>query len=322
MDKIDNQQSVNDIYGIAESVIKEDVKYITGDYLINNIELAFKVWEEQPWGKDVPFDIFCEEILPYRIAHEPLENWREKVLAGFAELNRSFKTQEGITAEAACSLVNARMPLFTLISNIPEMNYSMLVAATKGSCEEITILTVFTMRALGIPAAQDYMPKWPYSNVGHEWTSVYSSKGKHLSLETEYNPEAGINNHEKYPKVSKIYRRTYAKQKNIEAVGVNIPPALCDHRYIADATDEYLAPVACSSRGKGIDIPVERSPAKNTGYVYLAARGKDDWNITGWGKIIADTVRFGTVGRNVLHLPVHYENGMQIPAGYPFIVYD
>ena len=68
----------------GELKVEEDVKFITSEYLINNIELAFKVWMEQPWGKNISFDVFCEEILPYRVGKEPLENWREKVLIAFA----------------------------------------------------------------------------------------------------------------------------------------------------------------------------------------------------------------------------------------------
>ena len=69
----------------GELKVEEDVKFITSEYLINNIELAFKVWMEQPWGKNISFDVFCEEILPYRVGKEPLENWREKVLIAFPE---------------------------------------------------------------------------------------------------------------------------------------------------------------------------------------------------------------------------------------------
>jgi hypothetical protein len=318
-DGIESRRAADEAYGSIEPVIKDDVKYITGDYLIRNIELAFKVWEEQPWGKDVPFDVFCEEILPYRVADEPLENWREKVLAGFAVLNRSFKTQDGITAEEACSQVNSQLPRFKLRYNMPEMNYSMLMTSTSGMCDEITALAVFAMRALGIPVSQDYIPKWPYGSVGHTWNSVYSSNGKHFSfMGTEFNPEWN-NNYTTYSQISKVYRRTFAKQKNIEAGETDIPSPL-QNQYMADVTDEYLVPVSDSFHGRGIEIPLGRLPAKNTGYAWLAAAGDNAWNIVGWGKTVSGTVHFGAVGRNILYLPVYYENGMQIPANYPFTV--
>ena len=56
---------------------RPDVEVIKAQYLINNIEWAFKVWREAPWGKQISFDHFCNEILPYRVGSEPLEEWRE-----------------------------------------------------------------------------------------------------------------------------------------------------------------------------------------------------------------------------------------------------
>jgi hypothetical protein len=38
-----DKQLVLDTYGLGKPVKREDVKHITADYLINNIELAFKV---------------------------------------------------------------------------------------------------------------------------------------------------------------------------------------------------------------------------------------------------------------------------------------
>lgn len=53
-----------------------DAEVITADYLIDNIDHAFEVWGKRPWAKYYSFDDFCEYVLPYRIANEPLEAWR------------------------------------------------------------------------------------------------------------------------------------------------------------------------------------------------------------------------------------------------------
>ena len=39
---------------------KYDIQNIDSALLVHNIEWAFKVWQEQPWGKNVCFDDFCE----------------------------------------------------------------------------------------------------------------------------------------------------------------------------------------------------------------------------------------------------------------------
>ena len=51
---------------------KHDIIEIDSAYLCHNIEWAFKVWQEQLWGKNISFETFCEYLLPYRIDDEPL----------------------------------------------------------------------------------------------------------------------------------------------------------------------------------------------------------------------------------------------------------
>jgi len=183
-------QSVLNTYQLGEPVRKDDIEHITADYLIDNIELAFKVWGEMPWGKDVPFDVFCEEILPYRSNTEMLENWREKVLASFAVFYDEFRDDTtGITPVEACSRVNDKLPRFRLDKDFPPMNFSQLMATTRGTCLNMTNLAVFVMRGLGIPVTCDFTPLWPGWLIGHEWNSVRDSIGNHISfMGTEVSP--------------------------------------------------------------------------------------------------------------------------------------
>ena len=53
--------------------VASDLETVTADYLIDNIDLAFKAWRAKPWAKNMSFDTFCECILPYRANREPVE---------------------------------------------------------------------------------------------------------------------------------------------------------------------------------------------------------------------------------------------------------
>ena len=82
--------SVKKVFGpMKEPQKKRDIMEIDSAYLCHNIDWAFKVWQEQPWGKNISFEIFCEYLLPYRIGDEPLAYWREtyykkiQFIAGF-----------------------------------------------------------------------------------------------------------------------------------------------------------------------------------------------------------------------------------------------
>jgi hypothetical protein len=318
---IESQRAVDEAYGSMKPVIKEDVKYITSDYLINNIDLAFKMWEEQPWGKDVPFDVFCEDILPYRVTNEPLENWREKVLAAYGILNSSFKDQPGITVVEACTQANSQIPIINLSTDIPDMNYSMLMTARIGMCDEMAKLAIFVMRALGIPVANDYTLKWPDNYAGHSWNSLYVS-GKRLpfmGIESNPDPEHEDPILGRHMPKSKIYRRTFGKQEHINANSTDIPPELHD-RYMKDISSEYFTPDTLFPNigGCKLEIPVKYQPSKNTGYAYLATRGLDNWNIVGWGKTDTKTIDFGLTGKNITYLPLYCADNILTPAHYPF----
>ena len=183
------KQLLLDTYQLGSPIIKSDIEHITAEYLINNIELAFRVWQEMPWGATISFDVFCEEILPYRISTEPLENWRAKALATFADVYSSFREDTTITAVEACNRVNDRLPRFRMDKDFPVQNFTQLMASTRGMCDNFTALTAFAMRGLGIPVTIDFTPKWVSLPTGHSWNSVRDSNGVHISfMGTETNP--------------------------------------------------------------------------------------------------------------------------------------
>ncbi|GHT61516.1 hypothetical protein AGMMS50239_12600 [Bacteroidia bacterium] len=304
-----NKQLVLDTYGLGEPVVKEDVRYITADYLINNIELAFQVWQETPWGKHIPFDTFCEEILPYRVSIEPLENWREKALDTFSELYEELKNDSSITSVMACWRVNNLLPQFNIDNDFPPANFSMLLATQRGICDNMAALAAFAMRALGIPVTVEFTPKWPNNNVGHAWNSVCDSNGRHISfMGTHTNP--GAPHQGSLWLKSKVYRRMFSKQQNM--INSTNTPAELQNPYMQDVSQEYDGFV-------DVEIPVRYPATDTTGYVYLATMGGSlNWNLISWGQVEQQIIRFSSIGKNVLYLPVYYGNNHRKPACYPF----
>jgi hypothetical protein len=187
-----DKRRVLDAYKLGEPVVLEDIKCITAEYLINNIELSFKVWRERPWGKHIPFDAFCEEILPYRVDVEPLENWREKALASFADLD-TVLNKPSMTVVEACSMVNDLLPRFRIDRDFPAMNFSQLMTSARGRCDDASALAIFSMRALGIPVTYEFKPRWVNIANGHSWNAVRDSTGKHISfMGADINPDDAL----------------------------------------------------------------------------------------------------------------------------------
>ncbi|MDR1340495.1 MAG: transglutaminase-like domain-containing protein [Prevotellaceae bacterium] len=308
-----DKQRVLDTYKIGELVVQEDITCITAEYLINNIELAFKVWQERPWGKHIPFDVFCEEILPYRVGTEPLENWREKALASFADLD-SVLNKPATTSVEACRIINSLLPRFRIDNDFPSMNFSQLMASARGTCDDMVTIAVFSMRALGIPVTFDFTPRWINRPTGHSWNAVRDSKGNYIPfMGAERNP------YEQHPGVlyrtwlkGKVYRKTFAIQQNILTEDSHIPPLLEDHKNMKDVSAEYTG---CTDT---VTVRLKYPPVTPTGSVYLAFEQNRQFYPVAWTEDSGDTCRFPSVGRDAIYCPVYYANNRQTPAGDPF----
>jgi hypothetical protein len=66
------------VYGkrTARIDVEFDLKRISSNYLITQIESAFETYNRHEWSKMYPFEIFCEYILPYKIGHSDTAYWR------------------------------------------------------------------------------------------------------------------------------------------------------------------------------------------------------------------------------------------------------
>jgi hypothetical protein len=306
-----NKKLVLDAYKLDEPVMREDVKYITAEYLINNIELSFKVWQERPWGKHIPFEAFCEDILPYRIDTEPLENWREKALASFADLNTELN-KPAMTAVEACCKINVLLPQFRMDKDFPCMNFSQLMSSARGTCDNMSSLTVFSMRALGIPVTSEFTPRWVTIASGHSWNAVRDSTGKYISFmgtaSNPYKPHQG-NTLLK----SKVYRKTFAIQQNItQTEDKNIPFLLEEHKSIKDVSANYED---CMDTVKvNLKYP-SQTPSE---YVYLAFEHIDQLHTVAWAAKNDSIAEFSSIGSGILYFPVYYANNTHTPASDPF----
>ena len=89
--------SVKKVFGLMQvPKNKRDIIEIDSAYLCHNIDWAFKVWQEQPWGKNISFETFCEYLLPYRIADEPLAYWRETYYEKYNSLLDSLRMSDSL----------------------------------------------------------------------------------------------------------------------------------------------------------------------------------------------------------------------------------
>ncbi|MBQ3190743.1 MAG: transglutaminase domain-containing protein, partial [Bacteroides sp] len=90
--QFDGKESVkrhcDSLFAIGYRVRKQhvfDIRTLTADYLIDQIDLAFEAWGK-PWTREVSFDDFCRYVLPYRAENEAVCNIRRQLMDTYIPL--------------------------------------------------------------------------------------------------------------------------------------------------------------------------------------------------------------------------------------------
>ncbi|MCC6289503.1 MAG: transglutaminase domain-containing protein [Chitinophagaceae bacterium] len=284
---------------------KEDVKYITADLLIENIEYAFKAWQF-PWAAHLTFAQFCELILPYRIGNEPLQHWRKTFFERYIWIADSIQCKEDIIK--ACSIINDRLKGKYEYKHGALDFYRGMLDVEKvekfggGRCEDLNMYAGYCMRSVGIPVALEFTPYWANSNYGgHSWLGVLNYTRKFVPFNAVYDNPILDSLPFKGAKLAKAYRTTFEEQKDCFGCKFSntdqIPPFFRGKNFI-DITNEYLKTSMVSiSLNKKFD---------STSFIYLGILNGKNWKPIHWGIIKEDSAVFEAMAREVIYLPIYY----------------
>lgn len=326
-------------------VQRYDCQLMTSEYLINNIELAFKAWKQMPWSKDVDFDTFCEYILPYRLRNEKLECWRPKFYADYTEMAMKYeRTKEisGVFTYMKSNLTNYFKLDLDLEKYYPyDQSIKDLTKGRTGSCPDQCSFIITTMRAAGLPAAMDFIPNW--GNLSSRHTMIHlitkntSSKritNENLPVNTsgiidvsmDYNEtgkvfqpnELPTGLYVQYNKTEpKVYRHTYSVQPEMESIlnvkdKSEIAPEF-NKLNMKDVSKEYLS---CTT------VSVKLNPKFLIHQIaYLCVFSINGWVPVASTKIGADgRALFKDMGKKIVYLLAVFENKAYVPIQKPFYI--
>lgn len=290
-----------------------DAQVITADYLIENIDLAFKVWKEYPWNKSLPFDDFCEYILPYRIDNEPLSSWRKLYHEYYAAvLDSLYQGDDVVEACQALCKEMKELPFYYFTDiNIPHMDGEFLFHHPIGYCRESCDITLYVMRSCGIPVATDFFRYSPEYQHYHSWNALRDTTGKFILFDPN-----GIEPTRKTVttddrKKGKVYRYHFGEQKPHIAFArtkdAQISPFF-RNSYIKDVTTDYFGE-------NSVTVPIDREDK----YIYLGVFSPRGWIPVDIAEGNGDKVTFYNLEPNIIYQTLVQEDKKLYPAGYPFI---
>lgn len=294
-----------------------DVETVTADFLIDNIEEAFKVWETSPLLKGMAFSEFKEIILPYRTAGEPLlckrSELRELLLhqidrEGMENIYKPLEWYKVYMAKQKWlngkAWFKRRTALFDL--RLPQF---------KMDCHNLAAWTCNYFRACGIPVAYEYTEQWPDKDARHFWCASPDSCGVWQPYTPPYNNlREDWDIRLKY--AGKVYRRCFGICKDAPYFLKNereYVPKPFDTPLLEDVTDRYHRTVT-------LRLPYDKKSENYLAYLcFFSTRGLHP---VAWGKVNRKEkeVVFEQVPVGMLFFPVYYEEGELENFGYPFLI--
>lgn len=177
---------------LIEHMPLKDLQSLSADYLLENVNYAYKARKTFSWASKVPEEIFLNDVLPYASIDERRDNWRKDFFEKFGEVVKDCQTG----AEAA-QLLNRDM--FKLIGveyharKRPKPNQSPYESIEAGyaSCSGLSVLLIDACRAVGVPARFVGIPRWANKRGNHSWVEIWDQKW-HFTGACEYN-KSGLN---------------------------------------------------------------------------------------------------------------------------------
>ncbi|MCG8307105.1 MAG: transglutaminase-like domain-containing protein [Cytophagales bacterium] len=322
------RDSLQQIYGFfsRRAKMEYDIRSISSDYIIENIEQAFESWKN-PWAKHVGFQDFCEFILPYRILTEPVSNWRVQLKNKYNWVIDSIQNTDDPLE--ACNLVNTEITNWfsynSLFDYHTRLSLNQLLEQKRGNCDDMASITTYIMRSVGIPVVSDFVPYWGKSDQGHRWNAILTSAGRTLPFggaDAKNFPsppelmDTPLSEAFRNSGLPKVYRTTFESQKNslafIRTKDETIPPFF-ENVAVKDVTGFYV---------NSIDVKVDlaEKPPLNTRFVYLCVFNRGDWQAVHWSEIADGKYAvFSDMGPDIIYRPMYY-NGDFIPASAPFLL--
>ncbi|MFC2110567.1 hypothetical protein ACFLRU_06945 [Bacteroidota bacterium] len=293
--------SISDYSNVEQPKFVKDLESVKADFLIENIELAFKAWYKIPNDKRASFDDFCKFILPYRSSNEPLENHSRKKL--FNQYTWVYDyLEKGISLETIVDSIKAGFNFRTFIgigSSYPvPLSISQTEKSKLGQCSDGVNYYVNVMRSLGIMAAKDYVEHWgndPFAK-SHSW--IYTQLGSEIYL-TDVHKKSNIKGIYKNESIPKVYRARFDNAKNEQDIHLK-----------EDVTDQYVL---------AMDVDIEnifKLEAKEPALTVFDKR--EGWYPVVQGEKTDEKFKFNNIGYNVLYLPM--DNESKKPINYPFFI--
>lgn len=172
---------------LIENMPLTDLKSLKADFLLSNTILAYKARAELPWGKDIPEQIFLNDVLPYANVDEKRDEWRKEFYELCMPIAKGCKTPSE-AAQKINSQIFGKLKLgYSTQRKAANQSPKESIEQGKASCTGLSIVLSDACRSVAIPARLVGTPLWANKRGNHTWVEIWD-KDWHFTGACEQDP--------------------------------------------------------------------------------------------------------------------------------------
>lgn len=177
---------------LAGHMPPRDIGRVSPAYIRENVALAFQARSEFPWGREIPEDIFLNDVLPYASLDEARDEWRADFLSRFRKQVAGCRTAREAAARVNASVERETGVKYSTRRRIANQGPRESMSSGIASCTGLSILLVDALRSVALPARIAGTAMWTTKEGNHNWVELWLPDTKQWYF-TEYNPDpAGL----------------------------------------------------------------------------------------------------------------------------------
>lgn len=166
-----------------------DLRSLKGDFLLENVALACEAFATAPWAKDIPQEIFLNDVLPYACLNERRDPWRKKLREISAPLIAACTTPGEAAQALNRKLFGTVKVRYSTARKRADQSPFESMESGLATCSGLSILLVDACRSVGIPARVVGTPMWANLRGNHTWVEVWDSGKWHFMGAAEPDPK-------------------------------------------------------------------------------------------------------------------------------------
>ena len=158
---------------LIENMPPLDLASMKADFLLAHVAQAHRDLANAPWAKQIPRDIFLNDILPYASLNEHRDDSRNKLREIAASLVKDCTTP-GDAAQTLNRTIFKKLNVrYSTKRQKADQSAIESIESGLASCSGLSIFLVEACRSVGIPARVVGTPMWTNMHGNHTWVEIW-----------------------------------------------------------------------------------------------------------------------------------------------------